>query len=96
MDRGGIGGPRDHAVKGIDLAHEMALAQPANRRIAAHRANRRGIEGDKRDARAHPRGGCRRLDTGMPAADHNNVEWVHGAKPIPSARNRVKTCVCST
>ena len=34
MDRRVIGSAGNDAVKGIDLAHQMPLAQPANRRIA--------------------------------------------------------------
>ena len=39
MDGGEIGGARDQAVKGVDLADQMALAEPAHGRVAGHRAD---------------------------------------------------------
>jgi hypothetical protein len=40
VDCRGIGRARHQPVEGVDLAHEMALAEAADRRIAAHRADR--------------------------------------------------------
>ncbi len=78
MDRGGIGGPGDEPVEGIDLAHQMALAEPTNRRVAAHRADHIEIEAHQCDPRTHPRGDRRRLATRMAAANDNDVEAPHG------------------
>ena len=39
VDRGLVGGAGDQAVKGVDLADQMALAEPAHRRVARHRAD---------------------------------------------------------
>ena len=39
VDRRMVGGAGDQAVEGVDLAHQMALAEPADRRIARHRAD---------------------------------------------------------
>ena len=39
MDGGEIGGAGDQAVKGIDLADQMALAEPAHGRVARHGAD---------------------------------------------------------
>jgi hypothetical protein len=58
------------------------LAEPADRRIAAHRPDRIEIETDQRSARAHPRGYRRRLDSGMAAANHDDVEAVHGPRAL--------------
>ncbi len=80
MDRRSIGGARDQPVEGIDLAHQMPLAEPADRRIAAHRADRSEIETDQRHPRAHPRRNRRRLAARMPAADDDDVEGVHGER----------------
>ena len=80
MDRRSIGGAGDQAVEGIDLAHQMALAEPADRRIAAHRADRAEVEADQRHARAHARGDRRRFAAGMAAADHDDIECVHGSR----------------
>ena len=40
LNAGRIGDPAHQAVKRIDFADEMALAEPANGRIARHLANR--------------------------------------------------------
>ena len=40
----GIGGTRDHTVKRIDLADEMALSQSPDSGVAAHSANLIEIE----------------------------------------------------
>ena len=77
MDRAGIGGPGDDPVAGINLTHQVALAQTADRRITAHRPDRIEVKADQRRARAHARrdGGC--LHSGVPAANHDDVELVH-------------------
>ena len=40
LDAGGVGHAAHQAIERVDLAHQMALAQPADRRIAGHRADR--------------------------------------------------------
>ena len=62
------------AVKRVDLADEMAFAEPADRGIARHGADGREPVGDQRRARAHPRGGGRGLAAGMAATDDNHIE----------------------
>ena len=74
LDAAGIGHAAHQAVQGIDLAHQMALAEPADGRIAGHGADGRRAMGDKRGRRAHARGRRRGLAAGMPAADHDHVE----------------------
>src|SRR3546814_2131619 len=44
MDRRRIRRARDEAVEGIDFADEVALPQAADRGVAGHRPNRRGVE----------------------------------------------------
>jgi hypothetical protein len=78
MDRASIGGAGDDAVKGIDLTHQMALAQTADSRVAAHGANGVEIETDQRHLRAHARGNGSGLDPCMASADHNHIEILHG------------------
>ena len=39
LDAGGVGDPAHHAVERIDLAHQVALAEPADRRVAGHLAD---------------------------------------------------------
>ncbi len=59
------------AVERIDLAHQMALAEAADRRVARHHADRRGGMRQQRRARAGARRCGRRLGAGMAAADHD-------------------------
>ena len=79
MDRGGIGGTRNETVEGVDLTNEVALAEAADRRIAAHGAHGFPVEADECHARAHAGGDGSRLAAGMAAADHDHVEWMHRA-----------------
>ena len=80
-----VGDPAHQAVQRVDLAHEMALAEPADGRIAGHLADGGEAVGDQRRARAHARRGGRGLAAGMAAADDDDVEAfvvpVHG--PVP-------------
>ena len=74
-----VRGAGDQAVEGVDLADQMALAEPAHRRVARHRADLVAAEADQRDRRAHPRRRRRRLGPGMAAADDDDVEILrHG------------------
>ena len=73
LDAAAIGRPRHHAVERIDLADEMALAEPADRRIAGHHADGLGLMRHQRRARAEPRRSGGGLDAGMAAADDDDV-----------------------
>ena len=57
----------------VELAHQMALADPADRRVAAHLADILGAEADQPDARATARRRGRRLAAGMTATYDQNV-----------------------
>ena len=83
LDAGRVGHPAHQAVQRIDLAHQVALAEPADGRIAGHLADGRELVRDQRRARAHARRRGRRLAAGMPAADHDDVE---GCRPFSQAR----------
>ena len=48
LNAGSVGGARHHAVERVDLAHQMALAQAPDRRIARHFADGRETVGDER------------------------------------------------
>ena len=39
LDAGGVGGAAHQPVERVDLAHEVALAEPADRRVAGHLAD---------------------------------------------------------
>lgn len=77
MDCPGISRAGEDAVKGVDFANQMALAEPANGRVAAHRADHRGIKGHERDARAHAGRDGSGFNPGMSSAYYDDVELVH-------------------
>ena len=64
-------------VEGVDLAHEVALAQPADRGVAGHLADGFEPVGQQQRAGAHPRRRGRGLAAGVAAADHDHVVGVH-------------------
>jgi hypothetical protein len=74
VDRGAIGGARHQPVEDVELANQMALADPADRRVAAHLAEVFGAEADQADASAAARRRCRRLAAGMTAANDQDIE----------------------
>ena len=74
LDAAGIGDAPHQSVQRIDLAHQMALAEPADRGIAGHRPDGREAVGDQRRLRAHARGGARGFAAGVAAADDDDVE----------------------
>ncbi len=77
LDARAIDRARHRAAEGVDLAHEVALADAADRRIAAHRPER--LDGLRKEERApaHPgRGECG-LGAGVAATDHDDVEDFH-------------------
>ena len=77
MDRRAVGGARHQPVEHVELAHQMALADPADRRVARHLPDILGAEGQQADARAAARRRGRGFASGMAGADDENVE--HGA-----------------
>ena len=90
LDAGRVGDPAHQAVERVDLADQMALAEPANGRIAGHFADGGEAVGDQRRARAHAGRRGRSLAAGMAAADDDHVvdasvegvgipRFVHGA-----------------
>ena len=85
LDAGEVGDLAHEAVEGVDLAHQVALAEAADGRIAGHFADRSEAVGDQRRARAHAGSSRRGLAAGMAAADHDHVvgvgipRFVHGA-----------------
>jgi hypothetical protein len=66
--------PRHQPVQRIDLAHKVALAEPADGRIARHLADGAEPMRDEGRARTHACGCGRRLTAGMAAADNDDVE----------------------
>ncbi len=78
LDAGGVGDAAHQAVEGIDLAHQMALAEAADGRIAGHLADGGEGMGDERRARAHAGSRGRGFAAGMAAAHNDHVELRFG------------------
>src|SRR3546814_20833863 len=74
MDRRAVRRARHPPVERIDFAHQMALAESADRRVARHRPDQRRIETDERDARAEPRCCGGGLGPGVSTTDHDDIE----------------------
>ncbi len=86
LDSGRIDRQRHLAAQRVDLPHQMALADPADRRIARHLPDMVQVERQHQASRAHPRSRQRRLNPGMPSPDNDYVV-VHNDLPImPRAR----------
>ena len=73
LDAGPVDRPAHDAVERIDLAHQVPLAQSADRRIAGHLADRIEPVRQQQRAGAQPRRRGRGLAAGMAAADHDHV-----------------------
>jgi hypothetical protein len=82
--------PAHDAVERVDLPHEMALAEPANRRVAGHLADGGALVGQEERARTEANSRSGSLAAGMPAADHHDViipkTFVHGCGMYESRR----------
>ena len=74
LDTGFVGGRCHRPAQRIDLADQMALADAANRRIAAHRPERVEVVGQQQRVRTRPRRGKRSLGAGVTAADDDDIE----------------------
>ncbi len=61
LDAGPVRGARHGTTERVDLAHEMALSDATDRRIAAHLPKRLDALREQERARAHTRGGQRGL-----------------------------------
>ena len=71
---GSVRGAGHQTVEHVELAHQMTLADAADRRVARHLPGVLGTEREESDASATAGGGGRGLTTGMAGADHENVE----------------------
>src|SRR5690606_29135379 len=74
LDAGLIDRSRHGAPERIDFAHEVALADAADRGIAAHRPERFEALREQQRTPAHAGRRERSLGTGVTAADHDDVE----------------------
>ena len=55
LDAGRVRNFAHHPAQGVDLAHQMTLGNPANRRIAGHLGNQIRVHGDHGGLQAQPR-----------------------------------------
>lgn len=69
-----IRGHSHRASERIDLAHQVTLADSADRGVAAHLSDGRSIHGEQKRAALHPRGGKGGFDAGVPCADHDHIK----------------------
>jgi hypothetical protein len=80
MNGSGIRRAANQAIKSVHLPNKMTLTKPTNRRVTAHCTNRIKLEIHQSNPRTHARGNCRRLYTGMTAANNENVEVLHNSQ----------------
>ena len=74
LDAGFVGGCRHGAAQRIDFTHQVALADAADRRVAAHRAEGVEIVRQQERVRTRPRCGQRSLGTGVTTADNDDIK----------------------
>ena len=74
LDAASVGHAAHQPIQGVNLADEMPLPQPANRRIARHGADGGEAMRHQCGSRAHARGCGRSLTAGMATANHNHIE----------------------
>ena len=74
LDAGLVSGASHQPVERVDLANEMSLAEPADRRIAGHFADGGEPLGHERGLGPAPGGGGGRFRSGVSPADHDDVE----------------------
>jgi len=74
LDAGTIRRARHYAVQGVDFAHQMALAKPADCRIAGHHADPRPVVGDERHTCTSSDCRMRGFRPGVATANNENIE----------------------
>ena len=74
MDAAGIRATCHEPAHGIDLAHQVALADAADGGIAGHLAERFDVVREQQGAGTHAGAGKRRLGAGVAAANDDDVE----------------------
>ena len=73
VDAGAVGRARHRAAERVDLLHEVALADAADRRVAAHLADRLDVVREQQRARARAGRGERGFGAGVAATDHDHI-----------------------
>ena len=92
MDPGGVRGSAHDAVQCVDLAHQMALADPANRGIARHFPD--GVQSvrQQQGARTHTGGGGGGFTPRVSAANHDHIIAIVHRDLVPQNR-RLSPCL---
>ena len=88
LDAHGVRQPAHQAIQRVDLAHEVTLAQAADRRVAGHLAQGGEVVGEQEGGGAQARGGGGCLTAGVASADHDHVPAVAGHLDLPCAADR--------
>jgi hypothetical protein len=105
LDPGAVDGAGHQSVEGVDLPHQMALGETADRRIARHLADRIATMGQQQRARAHARRRGGRLAACMAAADDDDVETflrirhgaaLYGSAALPPSKSAARGHRCFT
>ena len=85
VDPAAVRGAPHGAAEGVDLAHEVPLADPPDRGVAAHLAEGLDALGEEQGAGAGAGGGKGRLGPRVPAPDHDDVECLVVVHRRPAA-----------
>ena len=88
LDAGLVDGASHLAAEGVDLAHQMALGEAADRRVAGHAGHRPPVERHNGGGASHARRGQRGFAAGVPGADDHDVEAPRPAR-LRAARRRL-------
>ncbi|MNT42096.1 hypothetical protein D3C72_1784960 [compost metagenome] len=92
LDAAEVGGGRHGAAQGVDLLDQVALADAADGRVAAHLPEGFHIVGQQQGLHAHACGRERGLGAGVAAADDDHVktgrEVHHAPRACPGMGNR--------
>ena len=89
LDAAFVGCDRHGAAQRVHLFHQVPLADPADRRVAAHLAEGLDVVGQQQRLATHARSSQGSLGTGVATTDHDDVEffWVeHGVRLRRQAR----------
>jgi hypothetical protein len=82
LDTGAVRSPPLETAQGIDLGHEVALADTSDCRIARHLRDRSTIEGHQRHRRPHAGGGGGGLTACMSGAHNHDICSRHRYFPM--------------
>ncbi len=88
LDAGGVDRAPHEPVERVDLADELAPAEPTDRRVAGHGADRPGALRQEKGAGPEPRRRGGRLGPRMATPDNDNIDRLHGGGSAEAAGGR--------